>query len=145
MSSQTVRSAITSAVETAAAPYPVFDLSDYVTSEEALKDQSGITVLVQYVTADNALQNIAGENNQGWREDGSVVIHIVVPTGFESQPIVEFGDTLIQAINGQRLDPNLTVESMTPFSDFSNGATQIRGGTWKGWASNIFYVRRDCY
>lgn len=147
MSSADVRAAITNAVKVAADPYPVYDLSDYLSTDEIL-DAAGDServIIVQYVTADNEMQNIAGEGNQGWREDGSVTVHILTASGFASTPIVSFGDSLVQAINGQRLTADITVENMTPFSDFANAATGIRGGTVKGWASNLFYVKRDCY
>ncbi|MDJ0792262.1 MAG: hypothetical protein QNJ71_10235 [Acidimicrobiia bacterium] len=144
MSSLDVRQAIEAAVVAAAAPIDVFDLSDYVTLEDVLTDVEDQAILIQYVTADETMMSIGGEGNQGWRQDGTVVLHYVVPTGFESGPVVTKGDEIREALRGRRLGGNITIESCDPFTDFGAGSTGLYGGAWKGWASNLFYSRRDC-
>jgi hypothetical protein len=144
MSSLDVRQAINAAVTAAAAPIPVHDLSDFVSLEDALPDTESEVVLVQYVVADETMASIGGRGNQGWRQDGTVVLHYVVPTGFDSEPVVTKGDAIREALRGRRLTDNITIESCEPFSDFGSGSTGLYGGAWKGWASNMFYVRRDC-
>lgn len=144
MSSKAVRDAITAAVEAAAAPWPAFDLSDFVTIEEALPDDMSEVVLIQYVTSGERIASIGGENNQGWEEDGSVVLHLVVPTGFESDPVISKGDAIRESLRGKRLTSKLTIEACDPFTDFGAGASGLYGGAWKGYASNLYYVNRSC-
>jgi hypothetical protein len=86
------------------------------------------------------LQSIGGEGNQCWEETGSVIIHVVVPTGFASFPVVQVCDSLRFALRGRRLSKEITIESMTPFVDF--GVGEGVNGAWHGWAANLFYVRR---
>jgi hypothetical protein len=140
MSSAPVRDAITAAVTAAANPIPTFDISDYVSLDDALSDIDSEAVLVQYVTADEQIQSIGGENNQGWEEDGAVVLWFVVPTGFVSSPTVTEGDNIRNQLKGKRLTANLTVESCSPFVDFSPGID----GSWHRWTSNMYYVNRTC-
>ena len=146
MSSLDVRQAITAAVTAAAAPLPVFDLSDYTSLEEALPDAGDPTteaILVQYVTSSEVMASIGGEGNQGWEQTGTVVIHYITPTGFESDPVVTKGDEIREALRGRRVGGNITIESCEPFTDFGVGVG-LYGGAWHGWASNLFYTRRDC-
>ncbi len=144
MSSLDVRQAINAAVAAAAAPIEVKDMSDYMSLEEALPNELSEVVLIQYVTSDEVMQSIGGDGNQGWRQDGTVVLHYVVPTGFASTPAVTKGDEIREALRGRRLTDKLVIESCDPFSDFGAGSTGLYGGAWKGWASNLFYSRRDC-
>ena len=144
MSSLDVRQAITAAVETAASPVPVYDLSDFISITDILAEVNDQVVFVQYVVSDEVFSSIGGEGNQGWEQTGTVVIHIVVPTGFESDPIVQFGDSIREYLRGKRLTSAITIESCEPFTDFGAGATGLYGGAWHGWASNLFYRRRDC-
>mgnify|MGYP001813143057 FL=1 len=143
MSSLDVRQAINDAVTAAAAPIPVHDLSDFVSLEDALPETSSEVVLVQYVTSSEVMASIGGEGNQGWEQTGTVVIHYITPTGFESDPVVTKGDEIREALRGRRVGGNITIESCEPFTDFGVGVG-LYGGAWHGWASNLFYTRRDC-
>ena len=142
MSSLAVRQAVRAAVESAAAPWSVFDLSDYVSLDECLGQIDSQAVLIQYVASDEEPVSIAGGNLHGWSEDGSAVLHLVVPSGFDSEPAVIKGDEIRQAIRGTRLTSEITIRSVAPFTDFSG--LGLYGVAWKGWASNIFINRRDC-
>ena len=144
MSSLEVREAINTAVAAAAAPWPVFNLSDFITLEEALGEYDSESILIQYITAGEFIASIGGENNNGWEEDGTVVLHMVVPTGFASTPTVTKGDEIRNALKGKRLTSQITIESCEPFTDFGGGATGLYSGAWHGWASNLYYVRRSC-
>ncbi len=144
MSSADVRNAINAAVTTAAAPWPVFDLSDYVNADEALSNITAETVLVQYVAADEVVASIGGAGNQGWEQIGSVVLHLIVPTGFRSAPVVAKGDAIREALRGQRLTAKVTIESCEPFVDFGGGSVGLSGGAWHGWSASLLYRRRDC-
>ena len=144
MSSAAVRQSIEAAVVAAAAPLPVFDLSDYVSSEQVLSEIDSQAVLIQYVTADEQQQNIGGEGNQGWIEQGTVVLHIVTPVGFDSGPITTQGDTIREALRGKRIDPKIVIESCSPFTDMGGSAVGLSGGAWKGWSANLFYEKTDC-
>lgn len=143
MSSNEVRQAIISAVTTAASPLPVFDLSDYISIEEILETQNEQVVIIQFVVSDEQMQSIGGEGNQGWEETGTVIIHLIVPTGFDSEPVVIVGDAIRKAIRGKRLTASIIVESMVPFVDFSSGSIGVEGAM-HGYASSLYYVRRDC-
>ena len=143
MSSLDVRTAITAAVAAAAAPWPAYDLSDYVSLEDALGSVDSESILIQYVTSGENIVTIGGEGNQGYEETGSVVLHMVVPTGFESDPTVAKGDSIRLALRGQRVAPDVTLEQVDPFTDFGLGSG-LRVGAWHLWASNVFYSRRDC-
>lgn len=143
MSSAVVRDAINQAVADAAAPWPTFDLSDFVTLEDCLSQIDSQCVLIQYVAAGEQMVTIGGEGNQGYEESGSVVLHMVVPTGFDSGPTVTKGDEIRTALRGRRIEPSVTLEQVDPFADFGIGAGMY-GGAWHGWGANIYYVRRDC-
>ena len=142
MSSQTVRQAINTAVETLASPWPLYDLSDYNSIDDVLPDVLSETVFIQYVIADDEMQTIGGEGNQGWEETGTATIMLVVPTGFESDPIVTKGDAIRIGIRGTRPASDILIESCSPFVDFG-GAMGVNGA-WHGWNANLFYSRRDC-
>ena len=141
MSSEDVRSAINAAVETAASPVPVFDLSDYVSLEDCLGSYDASCVLIQYVASDDEVTTIGGYQNQGWAETGSVVLHYMVPTGFDSLPAVQKGDQMRKELRGRRLTNSVVIEACTPFSDSGGG---LYGAAWHGWVANIYYEKRDC-
>jgi len=144
MSSPDVRTAINAAVTSAAVPIPTFDLSDYVSLEDCLGSIDSKAVLIQYVTSGERVATIGGEGNQGWEEDGSVVLHYVVPSGFDSGPTTAEGEAIRLQLRGTRLAPGITIESCDPFTDFGAGSLGMYGAAFHGWASNLFYVRRDC-
>lgn len=142
MSSLAARNAINTTLETLAAPWPVYDLSDYQSLDAVLPAIDSESVLVQYVASDDDMQTIGGEGNQGWEETGTVTIHLVVPTGFASDPTVIKGDEIRTGIRGSRLADGVLVESCSPFVDFGGGLGI--DGAWHGWAANLFYSRNDC-
>jgi len=111
VASQEVRTAVKAAVTTASSPIDVFDLSDYVTLEDALGDIDSQAVLIQYIAADENMVTIGGYGNQGYEETDSVALHYVVPTGFDSTPAVDECDSIREQLRGQRLTSNITVES----------------------------------
>ncbi len=143
MSSLTVRQAINTAVTALADPWQVYDLSDYVSVDDVLSSITAETVLIQYVIADDIVQAIGGEGNQGWQEDGTITLHLIVPTGFASTPTVTKGDAIREGIRGKRLTEDITVESCSPFVDFSSGSLGVNGSV-HGYAASLFYVRRTC-
>ncbi len=143
MSSASVRAAINAAVTTAAAPLPVFDISDYVSLDDCLGNIDSQCVLIQYVAAGEEIVTVGGPGNQGYEETGTVVLHLMVPTGFESDTTVATSDTIREALRGQRVAPDVVLEQVDPFVDFGLGSG-LYGGAWHGWASNVFYSRRDC-
>jgi hypothetical protein len=136
-----VRDAVKAAVEAAASPLDVFDLSDYVTLDDALGEIDSQAVLIQYITSDENMVTIGGPGSQGFEENDGVALHYMVPTGFESSPTVTTGDSIREQLRGQRLTSQITVESISPFIDMPSG---LYGGAWHGWVSNLFIVRRDC-
>lgn len=144
MASPNVRTAINAAVASAAAPIQTFDLSDYVSLEDCLGSIDSQAVLVQYIATGERVASIGGEGNQGWEEDGSVVLHYVVPSGFESGPATAEGEAIRLQLRGRRLGDGITIESCDPFTDFGAGSLGMYPAAWKGWASNLYYVRRDC-
>ena len=144
MSSAPVRDAIEAAVVAAADPWQVFDLSDFVTLEQCLGEVDSTAILIQYVASDETIVTIGGEGNQGYEETGSCVLHMVVPTGFDSAPVVAKGDEIRLALRGRRIDSGVVLEQVDPFSDFGSGSTGLYGGAWHGWAANIFFYTRDC-
>ncbi|WP_116364415.1 hypothetical protein [Parahaliea mediterranea] len=143
MASGDVRTAVRAAVEAAAAPWDVFDLSDYVTLQDALPNSASQVVLIQYVASDEQMANIAGQGNQGWRQNNTVVLHLVTKSGQPSAAAIAKGDAIREALRGQRLTNKITIESCEPFTDFG-GAVGVYGARWKGYAANMFIVRRDC-
>lgn len=143
MSSRAARQAITDAVTVVAAPWPVFDLSDYQTIEELLPNISAESVIVQYIISDDVVQTIGGEGNQGWEESGTATIHLIVPTGFGSSKTVDKGDEIRIGIRGKRLANGVVVESCSPFVDFGGGGFGVNGSV-HGWAANLYYTRNTC-
>jgi hypothetical protein len=144
MASEDTRTAINAAVVAAASPTPVFDLSDYVTLDDALAEIDSEAVLIQYTTSGERAQSVGGPGSTGWEEDGTVTLHLVVPTGFASAPAIQKGDSIRLALRGQRVSPSVTIESADPFIDFGSGASGLYGGSFKGYASNCYYVNRTC-
>lgn len=140
MSSAKARRVITEAVVLAAYPTPVFDVSDYVSLDDALGEIDSTVVLIQYAASGEELASVGADGNQCWEETGGVVLHYIVPTGFESEPAVQKCDKIRYALRGKRLSREIACESVSPFVDF--GQSQGITGAWKSWVSNMFYVRR---
>ena len=143
MSSNIVRQAVNQAIADAAAPWPTFDLSDFVTMQEALSDVDSTAVFIQYVSADDSMVTIGGEGNQGFEETGSIILHVVVPTGFDSSPIIDKCDAIRLAVRGRRLSDDVTVEQFSPFTDFGVGLG-LYPGAYHGYGANLFVTLRDC-
>lgn len=143
MSSPEVRQSINAAVA-AATTLPVFDLSDYLTLDEVLNSISSKAVLIQYIVAGERFQSVGSPGTAGWEEDGVVVIHYVVPSGFASTTDLQDADALRLSLRGQRLNPNVHIEAVEPFTDFGGDATGMYGAAYKGYASNLYYVNRTC-
>jgi hypothetical protein len=143
MASEEVREAIRDRVTELATPWPVFDMSDYITIEEILSTQNAESVLLQYVVSDEEIRTIGNQGNHGWEESGTVLVHLFVPTGRDSLSTVIKGDTIRKGIRGKRLTNSVTIESMAPFVDFGSGSVGVEGA-FHGWSAPIFYVRRDC-
>ena len=141
MASLEVRTAVMDAVSAAASPIDTFNLSDYITLDECLGEITSEAVLVQFIAADESVQTIGGAGSLGFEETDSVALHYIVPTGFASTPAVEKGDQIREELRGQRLTPEITVESVSPMIDMPSG---LYGGGWKSWVSNLFIVKRDC-
>jgi hypothetical protein len=141
VASKDVRDAVKAAVTTAASPIDTFDLSDYITLDEALGDVDSQAVLIQYVAADEEAVTIGGAGSNGYEETASVALHYIVPTGFDSDPAVLQSDVIREALRGQRLTNEIVIESVSPFVDMPSG---LYGGAWHAWVSNLFVVRRDC-
>jgi hypothetical protein len=114
-----VRDAVKAAVEAAASPLDVFDLSDYVTLDYALGEIDSQAVLIQYITSDENMVTIGGPGSQGFEENDGVALHYMVPTGFESSPTVATGDSIREQLRGQRLTSQITVESISPSASSS--------------------------
>jgi len=141
MSSEDVRVAINLAVAEAAAPTAVYDLSDYVTLDDALGEIDSEAVLVQYIASDEQAVTIGGYQNQGWEETGNVVLHYMVPGGFNSASAVQKCDTMRKYLRRRRLTSSVVIEACTPFSDSGGG---MYSGNSHAWISNLYYERRDC-
>jgi hypothetical protein len=141
MASQEVRTAVKAAVEAAASPLDVFDLSDYVTLEDCLGNIDSEAVLIQYTASGETPVTVGGAGNAGYEETDSVALHLMVPTGFASSPAVGTGDSIREQLRGQRLTAEIHVETIDPFVDMPSG---LYGGAWHAWVSNMFIVRRDC-
>ena len=142
MSSQVIRTAVKSALEAAAAPWTVHDLSDYQELESINMGATTSTVLIQFVASDETMMNIAGEGNQGWEETGAATIHVLTPVGFDSGPILDKCDEIRLAMRGKRVD-SVVMESCSPFTDFGGGSIGIEGA-YKTFSASLFYYNRDC-
>jgi hypothetical protein len=143
MSSPTVRDSIKAAITVLADPWPVFDMSDYNTIDEVLNSIMAEAVLIEYIAADDQIQTIGGQGNQGYEETGTAIIHMIVPTGFASSPAVNKGYNIQIGMRGRRLTPEITIQSMSPFVDFGSGSIGVNGAV-HGFASSLFYVNRNC-
>lgn len=141
MSSPAVRTAILAEIITLAAPWDVFDASEYDSLEEILSEISESAVVVQFVASTETMQSIGGAGNQCWEEAGSVVVHLFIPTGFNSSVATAKGETIRLGLRGRRITADITVESMDPFADFFGGSIGVDGPV-HGFASNLFYERR---
>lgn len=141
MSSRQARDAITSAVEAAADPLDVYDLSNYVTLDDCLGEIDSEAVMVQYNAASEEMVTIGGYKNQGYEETGSVSIIYIVPTGFDSDPTVDRCDDIRESLRGSRLTENVIIETVDPFTDMPAG---LYGGRFHAWVSNLFYSKHDC-
>ena len=142
MSSGVVRDALRTALETVASPWPVFDISDYVSFDDVLGNVDERAVLIQHVASDETPTTVAGGSLHGWSEDSSPVIHLVVASGFDAAPVVQKGDEIREALRGTRLTDEIVIQSFAPFVDFAG--LGLYGTAWKGWSANVFINRRDC-
>lgn len=143
MASEQVREVILETLTTLASPWPVFNVSDYATIEEILSTQNAESVLVQFVVSDEEIRTIGGEGHQGWEETGTVIVHLLVPTGLDSLSSVVKGDLIRKGMRGKRLSDSVTIDSMAPFVDFDSASLGVQGA-FHGWSAPIYYVRRDC-
>lgn len=141
MSSPTVRTALNAEIETLAGAIPVFDLSDYVEIKDLPLNDTQQAILLQYVASSDRIATIGGQTSVSFEETGTVGIHWLCPTGFESAPILAAAETMRQALRARRLG-DLVVESIEPFSD-SGSPIDVDGG-WTGFSSLLYYNLRTC-
>lgn len=141
MSSPAIRQAILAEVNRLVAPLPVFNLSDYVSVSDLPVNTTDECLLVDFASAGDRMVTIGGDGNQGWEENGSVALHWLSPTGFDSNPILAKADVLRLSLRGRRLG-RIVIESIEPFMD-SGSPVDIDGG-WKGYSSLLYYVHNSC-
>ena len=143
MSSPKVRSAI---MDKLVADFPAMnikDLSSYVSISDVGSNLTDTMLLVQHVGGSERMINIAGEGNQGWEEDGSVVLHYVIPTGFDFKPHLPTMENIRDSLKGRRLKNDVVIRSVTPFSDQVSNAVRVDGG-WHGWSAYVAFYRYQC-
>lgn len=144
MTSGAIRAAFLAAVETAAAPMAVYDLSDYLDLEDVLPAIDTEAVLIQHVVADEAGASIGAAGKIRWEEDATAVLHLITRPGDPAAAMIAKGDAIREALRGTRISSEVTVEAVEPFTDFGAGAVGLYGGAHKGYASNVFITRRSC-
>lgn len=141
MSSPTIRSAIMAEVTRLAGTLPVFNLSDYVSLSDLPVNSTNECLLVDFVASSDRMVTIGGEGNQGWEEDGTIALHWLAPTGFDSDPVLVRADVLRLALRGRRLG-KIVIETVEPFAD-SGSPVDVDGG-WTGFSTILSYSRNTC-
>ena len=142
MSSSAVRAAILAEVSNLASPWPVYNASDYNEFEDIMNSIEAEAVVVQFIASDDQMQSVGAEVNQCWEETGSAVLHMLVPTGFDSVPVVDKGERIQTGLRGSRLANDVLIESCSPFTDFGGSTAGVNGAV-HGWTANAFYSRRS--
>lgn len=141
MSSPEVRKAIMDKIKVDFPALDSHDLSDYISINDLPTNLTGVTLLVQFLGGTEDMVNIAGEGNQGWMENGSIVLHYLIPTGFDFRSYLAEMENIRLSLRGKRLADSVVVQSATPFSD--QLSIRVDGG-WHGWASNLYFTRHLC-
>jgi len=101
-----------------------------------MKDRTDQCVLLDFIASVDQIRTIGDPDNLGFRENGTVAVHWLAPTGFESGPVLAAADNLRLALRGRVFD-YLRVEEVEPFSD--SGSPIDVDGRWTGFSSLISY------
>lgn len=142
MSSVICRKEIMAAVNALATSYKVIDYSE-VAPDPIPDNQTDSFIIVQFVGGSDEMVDIGGEGNQGWEEVGTVMLHLIMPTGFSTKPLLNLGDNIRTGLRGRRLPNDVVIEAVEPFTDAVGAAIQI-DGPWHGFVSNLAYSRYVC-
>ena len=144
MSSVVVRTEVLAAVKALATSYKVIDYSE-VAPDPIPDNQTDTFIIVQFVGGTDEMIDIGGEGNQGWEEIGTVMLHLLAPTGFSSVPTLALGETIRTGLRGRRLGKNkdVVIEAVEPWTDVAGAAIRVQG-PWHGFVSNLEYTRYVC-
>lgn len=143
MSSPAIRLAIMTEVSSRAQAQgvnDVFNLSDYVSITELPVNTTQECIVVNFVAANDRMVTVGGDGNQGWEETGTVGIHWLVPTGFDSDPVLQRCEALRLSLRGRRFG-KIYIEEVEPFMD-SGSPVDLTG--WTGFSSYLAYTRNTC-
>ena len=143
MSSPEVRAAIMDKLVTDFPTMDIKDLSSYVSLSDIGSNLTDTALLVQHVGGSERMINIAGEGNQGWEEDGSAVLHFIIPTGFDFKPYLPTMENIRKSLRGRRLKDDVVIRSVSPFTDQTSNAVRVDGG-WHGWSAYVAFYRYQC-
>lgn len=141
MSTPSVRTTLLTEITALANPTPVFNLSDYVTLEELLATQTDRCVLVDFAASSERIATIGDTDSLGFEETGTVAIHWLAPTGFQSTPTLDLAEAMRVDLRGRRFG-KIRIESVDPFADA--GSPVDRKGLWTGFTSLLFYSLHSC-
>ncbi|MCA0944493.1 hypothetical protein LCM08_06190 [Salipiger pacificus] len=137
MSSKAVRDAVKGWFAANWAETPWFDLTDYISREELPPSlPNGEWVGVQFVGGSETLASIGPENI--YREDGAIMLHVIVPAGFSSDPAIDLCERLRLALRGRTLG-DVYIEAIDPPTDANGAAIQI-DGPWNGYTMAADYT-----
>lgn len=115
----------------------VYDKSDYINIEDLPASGEAPVLLVQFLSASETLETIGTQGADGWREDGSFYLHLLMPTGEASTRALALGEQLRGLFRGQRFGA-FVIESIDPFVD-----VDILG-KWRRWSAPGNYYSIVC-
>jgi hypothetical protein len=121
---------------------PVFDLSDYASFDDIPQGDADAMLLLEFIGGTERLATIGQIEDHSWREEGTVIFHLAMPTGEPSARALAYGEELVALFRGKRLGPYL-IDYFEHFSDFTGAAIHING-RWHGWSANLGYTSNVC-
>ncbi len=140
MSTPTVRTAIMSEINTLTS-LEVLNLSDWLNLSDLPVNDDEQIILVDFVASSERVTTIGGFDNLGFVETGTVAIHWLCPTGFDSDPILASAEALRLSLRGRRI-AQIIVESVEPFQD--SGSPVDIDGRWTAYSALLSYSLNSC-
>jgi hypothetical protein len=139
MSTPTVSTAISGYIEPLVAPLPVFILEDYI----SLDDLPSVSqcLLLGFTVSDEQITTIGDTDSLGFEEFGTVVIHWLYPTGFDSESIRTAAETLRLSLRGRRIG-DIIIEGVEPFKQARSLVDEH--SQWTAIASRLDYSLHSC-
>jgi hypothetical protein len=113
---------------------PIHELEGYVSITDLPSDSvEGIQLAIDFVVAEEQMVSIAVKDQDGYRQDGTLLFVLLNPLGQGSAPLLLIGENLLALFRGRRIGDTV-ISSVSPF------VLNSVQGKWQVWTSRMnFY------